>query len=115
MMRRHYLYICGVISFTFRHCSAPGKPIHRSAQLQQVNGSERRAAGSYPPELVFGLDIRPTRSDPVKPAALICIKDPILAPMPAPADQLDLAAMKGMKRVRDPNLSGRRRSHTTCI
>jgi hypothetical protein len=93
----------------------PGKPIHGSAQLQQVNCSERRAAGSYPPELVFGLDIRPSRSDPVKPAALICIKDPILAPMPAPADQFDLAAMKGMKRVRDPNLSGRRRSHTTCI
>jgi DNA invertase Pin-like site-specific DNA recombinase len=58
---------------------------------------------------------RRNQAQPVKPAALICIKDPILAPMPAPADQFDLAAMKGMKRVRDPNLSGRRRSHTTCI
>ncbi len=114
-VRRHYNYICGVISFTCRHSSAPGKPIQGPAQLHQVNCSKRRAAGSYPPELVFGVHIRPNRRDPVKSTALVCVKDPILSPVPAPADQFDLAAMKGMKRVRNPNLSGRRRSHTTCI
>jgi hypothetical protein len=115
VMRRHRLYDCGIISFTYRHSSAPGKSNHGPGQLQQVNCSERCTAGSYPPELVFGLDICPSRSDPVKPTALVRIKDPVLAPMPASVDQLDLAAMEGMKRVRDSNLSGRRRSHTTCI
>ena len=51
----------------------------------------------------------------MKSTAPVRVKDSILSPMPAPADQLDLTTIERMKRVRDPNLLGRRRSHTTCI
>src|SRR5260370_21055847 len=114
-MRRHSLYICGVIKITDRHRSALVKPAQRPAQLQQIDCSKRRAAGSYQSELVRGLNVRPSGSDPAKSTSLVQINDPILTPMSASADQFNLATVEGMKGVCDTDLLVRRRSHTTCI
>ncbi len=114
-MRRLYVYICGVISFTNRHRLALVKPAQRPAQLQQVDCPKRRAASSYSSELVRRLNICPSRSDPAKSTSLIQIKDPILAPMPAAADQFNFASAERMKGMRNTDLLVGRRSHTTCI
>jgi hypothetical protein len=114
-MRRHSVYACGVISFTAWHRLTLVEPAQRPAQLQQVDCPKRRAASSYSSELVRRLNICPSRSDPAKSTSLVRIKDPILAPMPASAEQFNLATAERMKGVRDPDLLVRRPSHTTCI
>jgi hypothetical protein len=114
-MRRHYIYIYGVISFTNRHRLALVKPAQCPAQLQQVDCPKRRAPSSYASELVRRLDICPSASDPAKSTSLVQINDPVLAPMPASADQFNLATAERMKGVRDTDLLVGRRSHTTCI
>jgi hypothetical protein len=114
-MRRHCIYKCGVISFTEWHRLALVEPAQRPAQLQQVDCPKRRAASSYSLELVRRLNICPNRSDPAKSTSLVQIEDPILAPMPASAEQLNLATAERMKGVRDMDLLVRRCSDTTCI
>ena len=114
-MRRYCLYISGIIEFTSRHGSALVKPAQCPAQLQQIDCSKRRAASGYEPELVCGLDICPSGSDPTESTSFIQIDDPVFTPMSTAADQLNLAAVEGMKGVRDTDFSVCRSSHTTCI
>ena len=51
---------------------------------------EGRATGSNPLEFVRGIDIGQISRDRVKLSVTIQIDDPVLTPMTAPADQLEL-------------------------
>jgi len=114
-MLRCYGWNGASFSLRMRRNIVYGKPAQRPAQLQQIDCSKRRAAGSYQSELVRGLNVGPSGSDPAKSTSLVRINDPILTPMSASADQFNLATVKGMKGVGETNLLGRGRSHTSCI
>jgi hypothetical protein len=89
------------------------EPAHHLAQRQQIDRAKDRAARSNPPERVYRLDIGPSGSNEARPSVFIDINDPVLAPIKTPADQLELAAIKRMKGMRDPH-PNEGRTHTTC-
>jgi hypothetical protein len=66
------------------------EPLQYPAEGQQVDRMEGRATGSNPLEFVRGINIGQISRDRVKLSVTIQIDDPVLAPMTAPADQLEL-------------------------
>jgi hypothetical protein len=113
------LSCCGILSFTYMaylslRIVGPqdlGQPVQRVAQRQQTNRTKRRSAGCNPPKLIRRFDIGPRDRDRAKPSVLILEDQPVLAPILAPADQLDLVTAERMEGMCDPHRLGGR----TCM
>ena len=113
MMRRYSLYTCGVIGFTHRPppCAHQAAPTAHTASLNRP--FETPLAAGYQPELVQRGDIGERSGDRAKASVVARIDNPVLAPVPAAADQFELATGVRMKGVSDANLEAGR-THTTC-
>jgi hypothetical protein len=79
------------LAFRIANTHALGEPVQRVAQSQQINRAKGCSIRSNQPELVDRIDIRPRARDRAKSAVLVLIDHPVLAPMTAPADQLERA------------------------
>lgn len=82
------------------------------AELDQIDGSKRRSAAGQKPELIRCCNIGERSGDRAKALVFANIDNPILTPMPTPADQVEFAAGMRMKRMRDAHLATGR-IHTT--
>src|SRR5271155_4915868 len=87
----------GEITFTHR----ASEPHEEIAESQQVNWAEGRAAGGNPSKLVYRIDVGQIGRNRAQPPLVVTVGDPILAPMAAPADEIELAARLRMKGVGD--------------
>src|SRR5258708_39047693 len=80
----------------------PASETHEEiAESQQVNWAEGRRAGGHPSKLVYRLDVGQIGRNRAQPPLVVTVGDPILAPMAAPADEIELAARLRMKGVGD--------------
>ena len=66
-----------------------------------------------PPELIHRIDIGKCARDRAKPPIFASVDHPVLAPVAAPADQLESPAIQRVERMRDPHL-GTGRTDTAC-
>jgi len=87
--------------------------VQQLTQVDQIDRSKRRPAAGHKPELIPGCDIGERDGDRAKAPVFTSIDNPVLAPVPPPADQLKLATRVRMKGVRDANLAVGR-IHTNC-
>src|SRR4051812_28041949 len=83
---------------------ARAKPVHQLTQRHQIDCSKRRLAAGYKPELIQRRYISECGGDRAKAPIVTRIDNPVLAPMPPPANQVELATGMRMKGVRDVNL-----------
>ncbi len=89
------------------------KPAQLLAQRQQIGCTERCFACRDHAELILWVDVGERACDCAKSPILSQVDRPILAPMTAPADQVECATVQRMKRVRDAHLEAGR-TNTIC-
>jgi hypothetical protein len=89
------------------------KPVQRLAQRQQIGRAEGCFACSHHAELIPWVDVGERACDRAKSPIWTCIDHAVFAPMAAPADHLEGAAVQRVKRVRDPHLEAGR-TNTAC-
>lgn len=112
---------CGIIPFTSAAEStlrigrplARAEPVKQLTQRHQIDRSKRRLAAGHMPKRIHWSNIGQSSGDRAKPPVVARIDNPVLAPMPTPADQIELATTVRMKRVRDAHLEAAC-FHTTC-
>jgi hypothetical protein len=83
---------------------SPSKPVQRIAQRQQIGAAKAGSSRRNQTELIRRVDIGERACDRAKPPICTGVDHPVFAPMTAPADQLEGAAVQRMKRMRDPHL-----------
>lgn len=105
-MRHIYLYA----SFGPPICP---EPVQQLAQIDQIDRSKCRSAAGQKPKLIRSCDIGERSRDRAKATIFANVDNSVLAPMPPPADQVELTTRMRMKRVRDAHRAPGR-IHTTC-
>ena len=78
----------------------------QGSQIDEVDNSEPRPSRGHDHERVLGLDARPARRHGRHMAVAVAVEDPILTPVVAPLDDVDLLPDERMKRMRDPDRRG---------
>jgi hypothetical protein len=84
------------------------KPVQRLTQRQQIGCTERCFACRHHAELILWVDVGERACDCAKSPIFSQVDRPILAPMTAPADQVECATVQRMKRMRDAHLEAGR-------
>src|SRR5271170_3654285 len=87
----------GEITFTHR----ASEPHEELAESQQVNWVEGGAASGNPSKLVYRIDVGQIGRNRAQPPLVVKVGDPILAPVAAPTDEVELASRPRMKGVGD--------------
>ena len=95
------------------HIGGPAEPIQQTDEREQVDRAEDGAAVGNAPELVLLHDVGQIRCNRAQRPVRACMDDPVLAPIPTAADDLDLVTALWMKRVRDAHFEAGR-IHTAC-
>ena len=91
------IYIAAKLTLRVR----ASEPHQKLAESQQVNRAEGGAAGGNSSKLVYRIDVGQIGRNRAQPPLVVTVGDPILAPMAAPADEIELAARLRMKGVGD--------------
>ena len=81
------------------------EPVDQVCDRQQVIGGERAAAGRDHHERVRRSDIGPACGHGEQMPVLVMQVDPVLAPVLAIRDELEVPATQRVKRVRHPDTS----------
>ena len=74
--------------------------LDQGGEFEEVFGPEQRTSSRNRDEWIDVAGIRPARCEAQQHAVLIESVDPLLTPAPAPVDELELAAMQRVERVR---------------
>ena len=102
--RRNHPDIHGVIFFTASAAvPARAEPVSQISQRQQARHGERAAAGRDHHERVRRGDVGPPCRQREQLPVLVVQVDPVLAPVLAIGDELEVPAMQRVERVRHPD------------
>ena len=87
------------------------EPLQKLAKGQQVNRPEGCAASGNPSKLVYRIDVSQIGRDRAQPPVFVKVRDPILAPVTAATDELELPPRLRVKGVGDADpIAGRTRT-----